>query len=293
MITCIGDLVEDVVVLAPEGVRIGTDSPARVERHRGGSAANVAVAARSIGAPARFVGNVGDDPLGDHLLDQLTAAGVDIKVTRAGRTGSIVALIAADGERSFLTDRGAADQLTLPPAGWLDDSSVVHVPMYSLLTDPTRTTALAMVHEARGRGVAISLDASSTGAITDAGIEHTVGLIIEIAPDLLFCNRDEAELLHVDGTGRLADTIVVKNGAEPTVVFSARGATSYPVTPVENVLDTTGAGDAFAAGYLVSWFDGHESQEAAVTAAHELSARTVTTFGATPLPQSGSSPRGG
>lgn len=284
MITCIGDLVEDVVVFAPEGVRIGTDSPARVERHRGGSAANVAVAACSIGARARFVGNVGDDPLGDQLLDRLTAAGVDVSVTRNGRTGSIVALIAADGERSFLTDRGAADQLTVAPAGWLRESSVVHVPMYSLLADPARTTTLAMVREAQELGVPVSLDASSTGAITDAGVERSVALMTEVGPDILFCNQDEAELLDVDGSRRLGATTIIKNGAEPTVVFSAQGVTSYPVARVEAVLDTTGAGDAFAAGYLVSWFDSQRSEEAAVTAAHELSARTLTTFGATPVP---------
>lgn len=282
MITCIGDLVEDVVVVAPQGVRIGTDSPARVERHRGGSAANVAVAACSIGGRARFVGNVGDDPLGDQLLEQLTAAGVDVQVSRHGRSGSIVALITADAERSFLTDRGAADQLTAAPAGWLDDTSVVHVPMYSLLADPTRTTTLAMLGEARELGVPISLDASSTGALTDAGVEHAIGLITEIGPDVLFCNRDEAGLLEIHGARRLAATTIVKNGAEPTMVFSPSASTSYAVPRVEQVLDTTGAGDAFAAGYLLSRFDEHVPEEAAITTAHELSAHTLTTFGATP-----------
>ncbi|MBT6445881.1 MAG: hypothetical protein HOK58_12965, partial [Acidimicrobiaceae bacterium] len=89
VITCVGDLVEDVIVYAPEGVRVGTDSPARVERHRGGSAANVAVAAALLGGTARYVGNVGHDLLGDHLLAQLSTAGVEIAVTRSGRSGSI------------------------------------------------------------------------------------------------------------------------------------------------------------------------------------------------------------
>lgn len=284
MITCVGDLVEDVVVFAPGGVRIGTDSPAQVERHRGGSAANVAVAARSIGAPARFVGNVGDDPLGVRLLGQLTDAGVDVHVSRMGRTGSIVALVDEDGERSFLTDRGAADQMTIAPTGWLEGSSVIHVPMYSLLEDPTRTTTLAMLHRARESGVPISLDASSTGAITDAGVEASRRLIAEIGPDVLLCNRHEAELLEVDGPHRLAATTIIKNGAEATVVHSAEGARTYAVAQVENVLDTTGAGDAFAAGYLVSRFEAGVAEEGAVSAAHELSARTLTTLGATPRP---------
>ncbi len=210
-----------------------------------------------------------------------------MKVVRSGRTGSIVALIAAGGERSFLTDRGAADQLTTAPAGWLENSSVVHVPMYSLLTDPTRTTTLAMLQEARESGVPISLDASSTGAISDAGVAGSRDLIAKIEPDVLFCNRDEAELLDVVRADPLAATTIIKNGARPTVVASAGETTSYVVPDVENVVDTTGAGDAFAAGYLVSRFDSRLPEEEAVAAAHRLSARTLTTLGATPLPPAG------
>lgn len=284
MITCIGDLVEDVTVLAPEGLRPGTDSPARIERHRGGSAANVAVAACSIGAAARFVGNVGADLLGDHLLDQLAKAGVEAKVTRTGRSGSIVALIDVDGERSFLTDRGSADELTSAPAGWLIDCSVVHVPMYSLLNDPLRSTTLVMLREAQRQRIAVSLDASSTGAIKDAGVEQARELLEAIGPDVLFCNREEAELLEVSDGRRFAARTIIKNGAEPTVLISASGVVSYPVPAVAHVLDTTGAGDSFAAAFLATFFSSDGSEEESIAAGHKLAARTLTTLGATPLP---------
>ncbi len=282
MITCIGDLVEDVIVYADEGVRIGTDSPARVERHRGGSAANVAVAAAVLGGASRYAGNVGSDLLGDHLLAQLRAAGVDTSVSRSGRTGSIVAIVSADGERSFLTDRGSADDLTVAPDGWLTATAVVHVPMYSLLADPLRATTVAMLAGARARGLTISLDASSTGAITDAGVTDARDLLRRLSPDHLFCNADEAELLGVAEGDRLAEMTIIKCGAEPTVVLSQAGAANYPVAAVADVVDTTGAGDAFAAAFLVTMYQRAGSLQASIGAAHELAARTIVVHGATP-----------
>ena len=282
VITCVGDLVEDVIVYAPEGVRVGTDSPARVERHRGGSAANVAVAAALLGGTARYVGNVGHDLLGDHLLAQLSTAGVEIAVTRSGRSGSIVAVVDGNAERSFLTDRGSAGDLTSAPDGWLLHTAVVHVPMYSLLADPMRATTLEMLDGARGHNVSISLDASSTGAIADAGVGAARDLIERIAPDYLFCNHDEAELLRITQPDRLATVTIIKQGAKATVVYSDAGVDTYPVAPVDDVVDTTGAGDAFAAGFLVTKFQRAGSQAAAVATAHLLAARTIIAHGATP-----------
>lgn len=282
VITCVGDLVEDIVVSAPAGIRTGTDSPARIERHRGGSAANVAVAVAIAGGASRYVGNVGTDLLGDQLLGQLTSHGVDLAVTRSGRTGSIVALVDASGERSFLTDRGSADDLISAPDGWLLDTTVVHVPMYSLLTDPLRATTLVMLSAASNAGCTISLDASSTGALTDAGVSSARSVIEQLGPDYLFCNRDEAELLGISEHTRLATTTVIKQGAEPTVILCDTGVVSYPVPLVRRVIDTNGAGDAFAAAFLVAAVQQRLPLPAAVAAAHELAGRAVVVHGATP-----------
>ena len=108
VLCAVGDLVEDIVVWLAGAPGEGTDTEARVFRRRGGSAANVAALCAANGTPARFVGHVGADDLGDRLLATLSASGVDVRVRRGGRTGTIVVLVAPGGERTMLTDRGAA-----------------------------------------------------------------------------------------------------------------------------------------------------------------------------------------
>src|SRR5205814_351175 len=106
----LGDLVEDVVVWLHEPINYGTDTPARIVRRRGGSAANVAAFAAAVGSSSRFVGQVGTDGTGERLLAGLHAGGVDTVVARGGRTGSIVVVVDPSGERTMLTDRGAATE---------------------------------------------------------------------------------------------------------------------------------------------------------------------------------------
>ncbi|MDE3131176.1 MAG: hypothetical protein KGL16_08465, partial [Acidobacteriota bacterium] len=101
MLGVVGDLVEDIVVWSPGAVRPATDNPSRITRTRGGSAANVAALAASIGTPARFIGRVGDDATGCQLVEQLSQCGVDVRAQRNGRTGAVVVLVDAAGERTM------------------------------------------------------------------------------------------------------------------------------------------------------------------------------------------------
>ena len=117
----LGDLVEDVIVRFDGPVNVASDTPARISRRRGGSAANVAVAAAGLGHAARFLGQVGSDAIGSALLAEMAADGVDVAmVRRAGSTGTIVALVDQTGERSMLTDRRACIDLCDPDPSWLD-----------------------------------------------------------------------------------------------------------------------------------------------------------------------------
>ncbi len=270
----VGDLVEDVVVWPDGPVARGSDTASRVFRSRGGSAANVAVAAAAL-VSTRFLGCVGTDPLGDRLVAELAAAGVEVRAQRRGRTGTIVVLVDVDGERTFLPDRGAAADLGPVADHDLDDVSVLHVPAYGLHGGRTASTVRALLTTAAARGIRVSLDASSWAVLRE--IPDYVALVERVRPVVLFANVDEARELPLPLTGT---TVVVKDGARPTTVLLPDGGrVSFPVEPVEGVRDSTGAGDAFAAGWLSAMMEGRDLA-ARVERAHALARSVLASPGA-------------
>ena len=228
----VGDLVVDVVVRLedpPEGrpggiaagavvVNLGSDAPAVVTHRQGGSAANVCVAAAGLGAATRFVGQVGDDPTGRWLVESLQAAGVEPAVRTAGRTGSVVVLCHADGERSMITDRGASAELADPDPAWLDGVEALHLPFYSLAADPLRSAAVALAGGARERGALVSLDLSSTSLLAALGPPAVARLARGLRPDVVLANEAEAAWARAAGLELPTAVLVEKRGPEPALV---------------------------------------------------------------------------
>jgi len=252
-------------------------------RTRGGSAANVAMFGALTGTPSRFIGQVGNDNLGGQLCASLRETGVDVCTVAEGRTGSIVVVVQPNGERTFLTDRGVASELSLFDASYLAGVSIVHVPTYSLALDPLATTAVQYIRAARAAGALISIDASSTSVLRDYGIDRYAKLIASIAPDVFLCNNDEAVLLNVDSAHPMsgAALTVIKRGALPVTAVTAAGAVTEVATPpVANIVDTTGAGDAFAAGFLPVYATSHDIAHA-IEHGHALASRVLRSPGAT------------
>ena len=179
------------------------------------------------------------------------------------RTGRIGVVLSPDGERSFVADRGAADQLrpTDLQAAWFARADALHVPAYSLLGEPLGLAGRRAVALARDAGATVSVDLASIGPLLAQGRRAARALIEETAPDLLFATAAETEALlgryAVDGLLDLVPTAVVKRGPKGATVLARDGderlrfeiATEHIAT-----LDTTGAGDAFDAGFLVGWF---------------------------------------
>lgn len=266
MLCCIGDLVEDVVVWPTARTQRGTDTASKVFRSRGGSAANVAMQAALLAGRSRFIGQVGDDHVGRRLADELAQCGVDTQIEFRGRTGTIVVLIEPDGERTMFPDRAAATQLDRVGDHALDQITWLHVPGYSLMVEPLGATARHLIAEARTAGISVSIDASSTGLITSFGVTRFTQQLGALQPDLLFANRDEAELLGIDDEHPFAGSAltVVKAGPDPVLLIEPSGSTTEIAVPaVSGVADTTGAGDAFAAGFLVATIDGAPAVDAA------------------------------
>jgi sugar/nucleoside kinase (ribokinase family) len=251
VLAVLGDLVEDVVVRLDGPINVASDTPAEISRRRGGSAANVAVAAAALGQPSRFIGHVGLDAIGTALLAEMSTGGVDVTcVRRGGSTGTIVALVDTRGERSMLTDRRACIDLTHPDPTWLSGVRTLHVPLYSLAVGPIATSARTLIGWAHERAVEVSIDLSSRAVMHAMGIDEVRDLIDALDPQVILANADEARTLDISTALGRAVT-VVKNGRDPVVVHSPNGSSvEVPAITLGPVNDTTGAGDAFAAGFL-------------------------------------------
>lgn len=288
MLCVIGDLVEDIVVWLPESLNYGADTPSRIVRTRGGSASNVAVFAATVArketnqAPSsRLIAQVGDDRLGDQLIGALRDAGVDPCVVRGGRTGSIVVIVSPDGERTMLTDRAASTQLQQAPEKWFESVSLLHVPAYSLFSEPLATATRSCIATAHEKNIPVSIDASSASLIKEFGVNKFRELIRQLRPKIFFCNTDEAEVLNLTTQPLDLDIVVIKAGARPTTLIENKVVKTVEVEPVGEIIDTTGAGDAFAAGFLTKFGENNLDTYICVLAGHQLAARVLRSPGAT------------
>ncbi|NLA34498.1 MAG: hypothetical protein GX868_02285 [Actinobacteria bacterium] len=279
LLVTVGDLVTDLIIkVAADEIDPVSDTPAVIERHRGGSAANVAVVSARLGRPARFVGNLGRDEAGRALVAELESLGIEAVGPSVERGVTIAVLVGADGSRRFLTDRGTEAPWPRADPAWIANGGRVHLTGYALANDYSASTVLELAAQAKAAGMAISLDPSSVSVIDAFGQQRFAELLAEVCPDVVLPNEDEADLV-LEAALRIGALVVQTNGARSTEVFWPDGnGALVPVDPVE-VLDTTGAGDAFAAGFLASYDrDGHVL--AAVAAGHEASRRVVGGVGA-------------
>ena len=265
-IVVVGDLVLDVVLAADRDLERGTDVTGRVMLRQGGSAASTARWLGRIGARSSLVCSVGRDPTGRALVAALVADRVAVHAVHVAgaRTGRIGVFVEASGERSFITDRGAA--LRLRPEDlrpdWFKGAEVVHLPAYSLLDQPLGRAGMIAIRLAREAGALVTLDLSSSAPLLARGRRAAMALIREAAPDLLFATRDEAKALmgakRDEGLLALAPVAIVKRGRKGANVLLRAGGEilrfEVATTPIRTA-DTTGAGDAFNAGFLVAWLD--------------------------------------
>jgi len=272
VLCALGDLLLDVIVRLEQPLETGTDAAALTRTGAGGQAANVAAWAAVLGAEARFIGKRGDDPAAALAAGELARLGVEVFGPVAlGRNGVVVSIVGEDGDRAMASDRGVAPTLSadeLEPA-WFEGCSHIHLSGYSLMASPIGGAAERAVELVRAAGGAVSVDLASSRVIAKFGPDRLVGVLEELRPELVFANEREREAI---GTAVLADaTWVLKLGSAGCAVERDGERSKFPAVSTE-VVDTTGAGDAFAAGYLVG----------GVELALETAARCVSRLGASP-----------
>ncbi len=228
----------------------------------GGSAANTIVGAAGFGARTAFIGRVKDDSLGNVFAHDIRAAGVAFDTAPSSdgpSTGRCYVLVTPDGERTMHTFLGAAQDLHPRDVdeGAVASAAITYLEGY--LWDPPHAKeafrkAAAVAHEAK-RLVALSL---SDAFCVDRWRDEFLHLLRSGTIDLLFCNESELHSLYqtadfdtaiasLRGDARRA---VVTRSAEGCIVVEGQRTTEAPAFPVETVVDTTGAGDLFAAGFL-------------------------------------------
>ena len=267
MLVCtLGDALLDVVVRLDGPIAPDTDAYGTSRVGAGGQAANVAAWVSALGGRGRFVGKRARDAPGRIVEEELQARDVELLGPVVdGSTGTVVSIATPDGQRSMLSDRGVSPQLEPDELddAWFHECDWLHLPGYSLVRDPIAAAARRAAQSA----VRVSVDASSTAAVEAFGADAFVERLRTFAPTTVFANEDEAALL-----GELeVETLVVKRGERGCLV--RRGSTvETHAAPRVDAVDTTGAGDAFAAGFLVG----------GPAIALEAASRCVGTMGAMP-----------
>jgi ribokinase len=280
----IGDVAWDVLVRPGGDLVWGADVHGHVDLFPGGSAANVAVWAKRLGAGVTLVGQVGEDRLGALMRAHLDSEGVgaSVRAVPDGETMRIGVVVRPDGEHAFVTDHSHPPRLGESdlPATLLDGIDAVFLNGYAVFMAGSAAFASPLLAEARRRRIVVAFDPSSFSLVRQYGAAR---LLDEIGPlDVLLANEDEARELAPGGelAGLLARAAlaVVKRGRRGAIALRHSGTVSSAADPVV-VTDTTGAGDAFDAAFLVEFLS-HGDLTRALVAANRLGGRVASQLGA-------------
>ncbi|MCT4355098.1 PfkB family carbohydrate kinase [Streptomyces sp. Je 1-79] len=287
----VGDVVTDIVARHRTPLAPATDTAAEIRRLPGGAGANAACwAARSGCRPVALLGRVGTDEAGWHDL-ALRRAGVRPMLIPDGQAGTatVIALVDASAERTFLTDSGAA--LRISPADWadtlLDGMARLHLSGYLFFAESSRAAALRALRGAREAGVPVSVDPASAGFLKQLGADRF--LAAARGAEALFPNADEAMLLTgcaepaeaAAALSRAFPLVAVTLGAGGALVAEAGAVTGRVAAPEVRPVDSTGAGDAFTGAFLAARLAGADPLEAAA-AGCRAGAEAVTVVGGRP-----------
>lgn len=291
-VLCIGDVMLDVIArinVSPQKINYGSDTASRISTSSGGAAGNVAAWLTRTDARSTIVSHVGDDPAGSAIVAEFDALGVAHgELVIPGETsGVVVVLVDSSGERTMFPDKGANSRLTIADLPDLSNFQAVYISGYALLNPLARDGVLEMVAKIKADGIPIYFDPASVGSmkdVTDKELHTWFSLM-----DVLLLNEEESIYLTgsvdieraLDYLLDFSEVVVIKRGSAGAIA-KARGFDSISVAAVATtVVDTTGAGDSFAAGFIAS-FSKNRDLTAALQAGGELAAGCVAIVGGRP-----------
>ena len=288
-VLCLGDIMLDVTAVVGAPIKQGVETRASISTQGGGAAANVASWLAVSGTSAHLIARVGDDPAGRTVLAELDRFGVEHshKIIPDAHTGVVVVLVDALGERTMFPDSGANSGLSpddLPP---LDDVTAVYLSGYPLVNPMSRQGALEILGIVNELGLPVIFDPSTVGVLLEVGIKQVREWLTMV--DVVVLNEEEAHFLSgknnpIEAAAellQLTPLVVIKRGGNGALA-QARGSALVQIPAVDvEVVDTTGAGDAFAAGFIKGWIAKNELVDSLHSGA-ELAAKCVAIVGSRP-----------
>ena len=283
-----GDVIDDIVVVPQSEIRRDTDTPSTIRFRPGGSASNTAAWLGSLGSAVDFVGIVGAADVDRHAT-QFAVGGVRAHLAAHPHlpTGTIVVIV-DDQQRAMLTERGANADFDgdLVTDALLTEAAVLHLTGHTVFGRDDTSSIERLVGRARALGVDVSVDPGSAGYLADRGIETFQRVFAEAT--VLFPSLDEGVALTgltqpddiALALGASGALVVMTMGVAGVVIAEGGVLTRVAAVPA-TVTDPTGAGDAFAAGFLYEWVRSRDAV-AAASAGALVAARSVTVVGGRP-----------
>jgi sugar/nucleoside kinase (ribokinase family) len=221
----------------------------------GGSAANAITTAALLGANTAFLGQVGDDEYGDLYKTETIKSSVNSKLkTAQGMTGHAIVLITPDAERTLVVNLGISNRFSEADIDETEikNSKILHIDGY--LIDQAKSQCLNALKLAKKHNLTISIDASDAGVI-ERNKADFIHILKEYA-DIIFANEEEARVLTGKATkdaiqelAQWCDIAIVKCGNRGSLIQQKNKFITVAAVPT-NAIDTTGAGDAYAGGFL-------------------------------------------
>lgn len=264
-IVVLGDLNLDILATLPEALPKKGEVRSPIQVMPGGSAGNFARAAAREGTEVTFIGCVGKDFVGDLLVGSLQAQGIDTRVKRVDRqSGTILSLAKKEG-KTMICSRGANDGLdfTWIEEGFFVNADHLHLSGYSFLSPAQRGATRRAISIARSLDLTISIDPPPANLIQNFGVS---AFLAEISTaDFIFPNFDEGRALSgKEGEESIVDALAERFplgaltlGEAGSLAWYGKERDRYVSHPI-TAIDATGAGDAFAAGFVVSYLKDHD-----------------------------------
>lgn len=288
-ILCIGDAALDVIVKMQTEIHVGSDTISQISMHGGGAAANTATWLAQLGHSVFFSCRLGDDAAGHAISSEFDLWKIEHQKTflENEKTGVVVVLVDDKGDRTMFPDSGANSGISERDLPELRGFDAAYLSGYSLFNPLSTNGVLRMVNEIKDVGIPLIFDPASVGTMMAFNRKRVIETLTHM--DITIMNEDEARYIAdcdsldkaLDFITEIVSVAVIKTGSSGAIARIRGSNTVISHADAVNAIDTTGAGDAFAAGFIPMWLESKDLL-ASMNAGNEVARQCVAIIGARP-----------